>query len=58
VAAIGFGAANLAVQVSKERAVFEAVAGSQKVGQLAYPPLSSRTWLSDGDATQSTKLNL
>jgi hypothetical protein len=37
-AAIGFGAANLAIQVNKERAALDASAPSQKVGQLAYPP--------------------
>jgi hypothetical protein len=35
--AIGFGAANLAVEVTKERAAFDAAA-SQKVGQLAPIP--------------------
>jgi hypothetical protein len=40
VAAIGFGAANLAVQVNKERTAFDAAVASQKLGQLAYPPLS------------------
>jgi len=37
-AAIGFGAANLAVQVTKERAAFDAAAMSRKVGQLVKPP--------------------
>ena len=36
-AAIGFGAANLAVQVNKERAALDASIASQKVGQLAVP---------------------
>ena len=35
-AAIGIGAANLAVQVNKERAAFDAA--SEKLGQLVYPP--------------------
>lgn len=35
--AIGFGAANLAIQVNKERAAFDASAASQKLGQLANP---------------------
>jgi hypothetical protein len=39
-AAIGFGAANLAVQVNKERATFDAAAATQKFGQLDRPPLS------------------
>jgi hypothetical protein len=38
--AIGLGAANLAIQVNKERAAFDASAASQKLGQLAYPPPS------------------
>ena len=57
VAAIGFAAANLAVQVNKERAAFDAAAASHKLGQLAYPPLSPRTGLADGDETLPTKLN-
>jgi hypothetical protein len=36
-AAIGFGAANLAVQVNKERAALDASIASQRVGQLASP---------------------
>jgi hypothetical protein len=36
-AAIGFGAANLAVQVNKERAALDASIASQKVGQLSIP---------------------
>jgi hypothetical protein len=39
-AAIGFGAANLAVQVTKERASFDAAAASERLSQLAYPPAS------------------
>jgi len=38
-AAIGLGAANLAIQVNKERAALDASAAGQKLGQLAYPPL-------------------
>jgi hypothetical protein len=37
-AAIGLGAANLAIQVNKERAALDASAAGQKLGQLAYPP--------------------
>ena len=33
--AIGFSVANLAIQVTKERAAFDASAASQKLGQLA-----------------------
>ena len=39
--AIGFGAANLAVQVTKERAAFDAAAISQKMGQLIGPAPST-----------------
>jgi hypothetical protein len=37
-AAIALGAANIPIQVNKERAVLEAAAASQKLGQLVYPP--------------------
>ncbi len=37
-AAIGVGAANLAIQVNKERAAFDTA--SQKLGELTEPPLS------------------
>jgi len=37
-AAIGLGAANLAIQVNKERAALDASAASQKLGQLATAP--------------------
>lgn len=57
VAAIGFGAANLAVQVNKERTAFDAAVASQKLGQLAYPPLSPGTGLTGGDETPPTRLN-
>lgn len=36
-AAIGLGAANLAIQVNKERAALDASATSQKLGQLTNP---------------------
>ena len=35
--AIGLGAANLAIQVNKERAALDASAASNMFGQLAYP---------------------
>jgi len=35
--AIGLSAANLAIQVNKERAVFDASAANHRLGQLAYP---------------------
>jgi hypothetical protein len=37
-AAIALGAANIPIQVNKERAVLEAAAAGQKLGQLVYPP--------------------
>jgi hypothetical protein len=37
-AAIGLSAANIPIQVNKERAVLAAAAASQNTGQLAYPP--------------------
>jgi len=37
-AAIGFGAANLAIQVNKERAAFDAGAGSPNLSHLADAP--------------------
>jgi hypothetical protein len=39
-AAIGLGAANLAVQVTKERATLDAAAASERLSQLAYPQVS------------------
>jgi hypothetical protein len=36
--AIGFATANLAIQVTKERAAFDPSPASQKLGQLTYPP--------------------
>jgi hypothetical protein len=41
--AIGLGAANLAVQVDKERATFDAAAATQKLGLLVHPPSSPDT---------------
>jgi hypothetical protein len=40
---IGLGAANLAIQINKERATFDASAASHKLGQLAYPPPGRQT---------------
>jgi hypothetical protein len=37
--AIGLSAANLAIQVNKERAAFDASAASHMLDQLAYPQL-------------------
>jgi hypothetical protein len=36
-AAIGLSAANLAVQVNKDRAAFDASVASHRLGQLAHP---------------------
>jgi hypothetical protein len=36
--AIGLGAANLAIQVNKERAALDASAASHMLGELVYPP--------------------
>jgi hypothetical protein len=35
--AIGFSAANLAIQVNKERTAFDASAANHMLGQMAYP---------------------
>ena len=40
---IGLGAANLAIQINKERATFDASAAGHKLGQLAYPPPGRQT---------------
>jgi hypothetical protein len=37
-AAIGLTAANIPIQVNKERAVLDAAAASQNTGQLVYSP--------------------
>jgi len=41
--AIGLGVANLAVQVNRERAAFDAAAMSQKLSQQVYPPPTAGT---------------
>jgi hypothetical protein len=52
--AIGLGAANLAVQVNKERATFDSIANGQKFGQAvtAPTPADVRTIPSDEPASQ------
>jgi hypothetical protein len=50
-AAIGLGAANLAVQLNKERAAFDAAAASQKLGQSVHPPLPPDAGITDADKT-------
>jgi hypothetical protein len=49
--AIGLGAANLAIQVDKERAIFDAAAATQKLGLLAHPPSSPDTADTGADKT-------
>lgn len=56
-AAIGLGAANLAIQVNKERAAFDTGAGSPKVSGLAHPPLPPDPKITDVDKTPPTGLN-
>lgn len=53
-AAIGLGAANLAVQVNRERAAFDANAGSPKLSRLAHPQDARTT---DVDKIPSTGLH-
>ncbi len=55
--AIGLGAANLAIQVNKERAAFDADTASQKLSQFAYPPRSPDNQITDFDKTMPTRLN-
>ncbi len=56
-AAIGFGAANLAIQVNKERAAFDARAGSPNLSHLANPPRLPDTETRAIDKTPPTGLN-
>jgi hypothetical protein len=55
--AIGLGAANLAIQVNKERAASDADTASQKLSHFAYPPRSLDTQITDFDKTMPTRLN-
>jgi len=55
--AIGFGAANLAVQVNKERAAFDATAASQKLGQLAPTPQAPNAGTTDDGSAPPSALN-
>ena len=50
-AAIGIGAANIPIQVNKERAALEAAAASQRLGPVAYPPSSRDVGDIDSDKT-------
>ncbi len=50
-AAIGFGAANLAIQLNKEPTAFDDAAASQKLGQSAHSPLSPDAGIADADKT-------
>ncbi len=56
-AAIGLGAANLAIQVNKERAAFDARAGSPNLSHLVHPPRLPDTETRDIDKTPPTGLN-
>ncbi len=55
--AIGLSAANLAIQVNKERAASDAGAANQKLGHFAHLPRSPNTQITDVDKTLSTGLN-
>jgi hypothetical protein len=56
-AAIGLGAANLAIQVSKERAAFNADGGTQEVSHLARPQLSPDVGTTAGEKISPAGLN-
>lgn len=56
-AAIGLSAANLAIQVNKERAAFDARAASPNLSQLARPPRLPDTDARDINNTPPTGLN-
>lgn len=56
--AIGLGAANLAIQVNKEKAASDADTASQKLSDFAYPPRSPHTQIMDVDKTMLTERNL
>jgi hypothetical protein len=55
--AIGLSAANLAIQVNKERAALDARAGSPTLSHLAHPPRLPDAKTSDVDKTLPTGLN-
>jgi hypothetical protein len=54
--AIGFGAANLAVEVTKERAAFD-TAASQTIGQLAPTPRAPNAGDTEVGGTPPSALN-
>jgi hypothetical protein len=54
--AIGFGAANLAVEVTKERAALD-IAASQKIGQLAPTPPAPSAGDTEAGGTPPSALN-
>jgi hypothetical protein len=56
-AAIGLGAANLAIQVNKEQAAFDAGTGSPKLSHIVPPPPSPDVPITDLDKTGPTGLN-
>jgi hypothetical protein len=53
--AIGLSAANLAIQVNKERAASDAP--SQKLSEFTHPPPSPDTQITDVDKTVPSGLN-
>jgi hypothetical protein len=55
--AIGVGAANLAIQVNKERAASDPDTASQTLSHFAYPPRSQDTQIMDFDKSMPTRLN-
>ena len=56
-AAIGLAAANLAIQVNKEQAAFDAGTGSPKLSRIVLPPPSQYGPTTDVDKTGPTGLN-
>jgi hypothetical protein len=55
--AIGLGAANLAIQVNKERAASDAGAAIHKLSHFTHPPRSPDTHVTDVDKTLPPGLN-
>ena len=56
-AAIGLGAANLAIQVNRELAALDAGVASPNLSHLAHPPRSPDAETMDVDKTLPTGLN-
>ena len=55
--AIGLSAANLAIQVNKERAASDADAANRKLSYVAHPARSPDTRVQDVDKTMPTGLD-